>query len=91
MPKAHASAVTTCPVPCRFVNYCISRVEVMKAAGVIPVIVFDGGRLPMKANEEESRARFVRHMPTSAAMPSNKAAPSNCVCASLIHAEAKAA
>lgn len=62
MPRAHASALTACTAcyPCRFVNYCVSRVEVMKAAGVIPVIVFDGGRLPMKASEEESRARFVR-------------------------------
>ncbi len=46
-------------VPCRFVSYCMGRVEVMRAAGVTPVIVFDGGRLPMKAGEEESRGRSV--------------------------------
>lgn len=43
----------------RFVSYCMGRVELMRAAGVTPVIVFDGGRLPMKAGEEESRGRFV--------------------------------
>ena len=41
----------------RFVSYCMSRVQVLRAAGVIPVIVFDGGKLPMKANEEEGRSR----------------------------------
>ncbi len=37
----------------------MGRVEVMRAAGVIPVIIFDGGRLPMKAGEEENRGRSV--------------------------------
>ena len=41
----------------RFVSYCMSRVRVLRAAGVTPVIVFDGGKLPMKANEEEGRSR----------------------------------
>ena len=36
----------------------------MRAAGVTPVIVFDGGRLPMKTGEEESRGRFVLQMAT---------------------------
>ena len=43
---------------CRFVSYCMSRVDVLRAAGVTPVIVFDGGRLPMKEGEEESRSRY---------------------------------
>ena len=42
----------------RFVSYCMSRVQVLRAAGVTPVIVFDGGKLPMKANEEEGRSRL---------------------------------
>lgn len=36
----------------------MSRVDVLRAAGVTPVIVFDGGRLPMKEGEEESRSRY---------------------------------
>lgn len=50
------------PLACRFVSYCMGRVEIMRSAGVTPVIVFDGGRLPMKAGEEESRARSVEHV-----------------------------
>ena len=37
----------------------MKRVEVLQRAGVTPVIVFDGGRLPMKAEEEAARARRV--------------------------------
>ena len=36
----------------------MSRVDVLRAAGATPVIVFDGGRLPMKEGEEESRCRY---------------------------------
>ncbi|KAK9918966.1 hypothetical protein WJX75_008347 [Coccomyxa subellipsoidea] len=41
----------------RFVAYCMQRVETLQQAGVSPIIIFDGGRLPMKASEEGSRAR----------------------------------
>lgn len=44
----------------RFVAYCMSRVELMRSNGVTPIIVFDGGRLPEKAGEEETRRRWVR-------------------------------
>jgi hypothetical protein len=36
----------------------MNRVDVLRAAGVTPVIVFDGGKLPMKEGEEESRSRY---------------------------------
>lgn len=42
---------------CRFVAYCMKRVDLLQRAGVTPVIVFDGGRLPMKGDEEAFRAR----------------------------------
>jgi len=42
---------------CSYVHYCMDRVDVMLRAGVRPVIIFDGGRLPAKAAEEDSRQR----------------------------------
>lgn len=44
----------------RFVAYCMKRVELLQRAGVTPIIIFDGGRLPMKAEEEAARARRVQ-------------------------------
>ncbi|BDA46978.1 probable exonuclease 1 at N-terminal half [Coccomyxa sp. Obi] len=41
----------------RFVGYCMSRIHILQHAGVIPIIVFDGGKLPMKSAEEDSRGR----------------------------------
>ncbi len=35
----------------------MKKVELLQRAGVTPLIVFDGGRLPMKGEEEASRAR----------------------------------
>ncbi|GFR51468.1 hypothetical protein Agub_g13877 [Astrephomene gubernaculifera] len=40
-----------------YVRYFVSRVEMLLGNGVIPVVVFDGCRLPMKADEEDSRRR----------------------------------
>ena len=42
----------------RFVTYCMQRIALLQSCGVVPVVVFDGGRLPMKREEEGSRARF---------------------------------
>ncbi|GMH41851.1 hypothetical protein BSKO_09761 [Bryopsis sp. KO-2023] len=39
----------------KFVKYCLTRVNLLKSCGVIPVLVFDGARLPLKENEENSR------------------------------------
>jgi exonuclease-1 len=41
----------------RHVQYCMGRVELLLAAGVRPMVVFDGDRLPNKADEERSRER----------------------------------
>ncbi len=41
----------------RYVTYCMSRVEMMRQHGVEPIIVFDGGRLPLKGEEEDTRRR----------------------------------
>lgn len=46
-----------CPMPLRFVTYFLSRVRLLTSHGVAPLIVFDGGRLPIKGDEEESRRR----------------------------------
>jgi exonuclease-1 len=45
----------------RFVAYFMMRVELLRSHGVEPVIVFDGGRLPIKGEEEASRHRWVPH------------------------------
>eukprot|EP00798_Chlamydomonas_sp_ICE-L_P004961 gene4961-34741_t len=41
----------------KFVWYCINKIEMLRSHGVEPVIVFDGGPLPMKAEEEVDRRR----------------------------------
>jgi hypothetical protein len=40
----------------------MSRVQLLTTNGVAPLIVFDGGRLPIKGDEEESRRRWERVM-----------------------------
>ena len=40
----------------KMVAFCMSRVELLLRAGVTPYIVFDGGPLPGKGEEERSRA-----------------------------------
>lgn len=41
----------------RHVHYCMARIDLLTGAGVTPLVVFDGGRLPNKADEERSRKR----------------------------------
>jgi hypothetical protein len=43
---------------CRYINYFVSKVDMMRSHGVEPWVVFDGGRLPIKGNEESSRHRW---------------------------------
>lgn len=40
--------------------YCMSRVDLMRGCGVEPVIIFDGARMPLKADEEATRRRSRR-------------------------------
>ena len=35
----------------------MQRIAMLKEHGVTPIVVFDGGKLPMKAGEEGSRAK----------------------------------
>jgi len=50
----------------RHVQYCMQKVQMLQQCGVQPVIVFDGGRLPMKAAEEGSRSRCAQSCNTTA-------------------------
>lgn len=43
----------------RYIDYCIHRVNLLRHYGVKPVLVFDGGLLPMKGEQEKKRARYV--------------------------------
>ncbi|WCJ27305.1 Exonuclease 1 [Euphorbia peplus] len=41
----------------RHIDYCMHRVNLLRHYGVKPVLVFDGGLLPMKIEQENKRAR----------------------------------
>ncbi|KAK9820784.1 hypothetical protein WJX74_002931 [Apatococcus lobatus] len=41
----------------RHIAFCMGRVDLLLQHGIKPVIVFDGGKLPIKANEEAERSR----------------------------------
>ncbi|KAL5978699.1 hypothetical protein ACLOJK_029816 [Asimina triloba] len=41
----------------RHVDYCMHRVNLLRHYGVKPILVFDGGLLPMKSDEEVKRSR----------------------------------
>ena len=66
---------------CRYVDFCMGRVELLRRNGVVPVIVFDGGRLPMKAGEEGARQRYYSLCLRSLSLDSlscSTLVPSNC-------------
>lgn len=44
----------------RYVQFCMKRVHLLKQNGIWPVIVFDGGYLPMKQNTEEQRRKYLK-------------------------------
>eukprot|EP01018_Ginkgo_biloba_P029376 Gb_08129 [translate_table: standard] len=41
----------------RHIDYCMHRVNLLRHHGVKPILIFDGGILPMKAEQEAKRAR----------------------------------
>ncbi|XP_019444656.1 PREDICTED: exonuclease 1 isoform X6 [Lupinus angustifolius] len=41
----------------RHIEYCMHRVNLLRHFGVKPILVFDGGLLPMKGDQENKRAR----------------------------------
>jgi exonuclease-1 len=45
----------------KYVKYFMNRVQELLAAGIVPVLVFDGGKLPAKLAEEESREKRRAH------------------------------
>ena len=52
------SLIKLCDVV-RYIEYCMHRVNMLRHFGVQPVLVFDGGSLPMKSDQEIKRARYV--------------------------------
>ncbi|XP_057992784.1 exonuclease 1 [Hevea brasiliensis] len=44
----------------RHIEYCMHRVNLLRHYGVKPILVFDGGLLPMKIEQENKRARARR-------------------------------
>eukprot|EP01116_Phalansterium_solitarium_P015435 TRINITY_DN3410_c0_g1_i3.p1 TRINITY_DN3410_c0_g1~~TRINITY_DN3410_c0_g1_i3.p1 ORF type:complete len:756 (-),score=230.11 TRINITY_DN3410_c0_g1_i3:137-2404(-) len=54
----------------KYISYCMHRIKLLQAHNVTPVVVFDGGPLPAKADtererrktREEARARGVEHL-----------------------------
>lgn len=59
----HKGALSCCRELCkseptsRHVDYCMHRVNLLRHYGVKPILVFDGGHLPMKNEQEIKRAR----------------------------------
>ena len=41
----------------KYVTYCLGRIDMLRRHGVTPFVVFDGGPLPNKSEEENCRAR----------------------------------
>eukprot|EP01083_Nonionella_stella_P130808 397076_1 len=41
----------------KYIDFCMHMVDLLRAHGVTPIIVFDGGKLPMKSQEEKNRAK----------------------------------
>ncbi|CAI7856670.1 unnamed protein product, partial [Closterium sp. NIES-53] len=45
--------------PCtRHIQYCMNKVKLLRDNGVIPVLVFDGGKLPSKSQQESKRDKY---------------------------------
>lgn len=40
-----------------YIEYCMEWIRVLQSYAVTPILVFDGGPLPMKAHKEASRLR----------------------------------
>ncbi len=43
----------------RYISYCVSLIKMLQYHKISPVLVFDGGRLPSKANTEHDRRQYV--------------------------------
>lgn len=50
-----------CPI-FRHIDYCMHRVNLLRHYGIKPILVFDGGLLPMKSEQEKKRARYADYL-----------------------------
>ena len=42
--------------PARFIDFCMSRIQLLQSFNVKPILVFDGANLPMKSHQEKIRS-----------------------------------
>lgn len=79
--QTHA-APTTAPAGCRFVQYVLGRVDMLRGNGVEAYIIFDGGRLPAKGEEEATRRRCAEAPASSTNTPTRSlpVTPRTCCC-----------
>jgi hypothetical protein len=47
----------------RYINFCVSRVQLLRSFNITPVLVFDGGALPSKKGQEEKRRKYLPPLP----------------------------
>ena len=55
---SHLNMFLFCVQYLRHIDYCMHRVNLLRHYGVKPMLVFDGGLLPMKIEQENKRARY---------------------------------
>jgi hypothetical protein len=48
---------------CRYIAYCMKMVRMLRHFGVKPILVFDGGNLPIKRDQESTRRSYVHFSP----------------------------
>ena len=57
IPKLHVTHAFRRSLQCRFVKFCMSRIRLLLHHGVIPIVIFDGDKLPAKDCTEIQRQR----------------------------------
>lgn len=56
--KLLASVTNRSIGPSSFIDFCMSKLQLLLAYNVKPIMVFDGGRLPMKQHQESLRHQY---------------------------------
>jgi exonuclease-1 len=41
----------------KYLSFCLNRLSLLRRVGIVPIMVFDGARLPGKAGTEDRRRR----------------------------------
>lgn len=65
----------------KYINFCVSRVQLLRSFNITPVLVFDGGALPSKKGQEEKRRKKRREERAKAAeylQQGNRTAANDC-------------